>query len=160
MKRKDFYSLAISLTDKLYHFAFILIPDDLQAEQLVVDSFNAYLIKEKKVLMVKDVEMSNKQQIHLLRRTFFKGILRHLFEIGVRRSNQLVEQMRLQRPVDYEKFYDLSPKMRFIVALRYDAHFTMEEMEELTQMPKFEIIENLHNGRFLLVHDFNQEINL
>ena len=51
MKRKDFYQLLHPLTDKLYRMATTLIPDDLQAEQLVIDSLNAYLIKEKNKIL-------------------------------------------------------------------------------------------------------------
>ena len=48
MKRKDFYQLVAPLSEKLYRYAYTLIPDDLQAEQLVVDGFNAYLLRERK----------------------------------------------------------------------------------------------------------------
>ena len=89
MKRMDFYHLLKPLTEKLYRIAFCLIPDDLQAEQLVIDSLNAYLIKDKKhILALGDLEAMAKKDVPLKRRHAFKGILKYMGEIGVRRSTQ------------------------------------------------------------------------
>lgn len=160
MKRKDFYQLVAPMTDKLYRFAYNLIPDDLQAEQLVIDSLNAYLIKERKSILKREVDLNSKKDTQFMRRTYFKGILRFMSDIGIRRSSQLVEQMKLSRPQEYAPFYSLDPKVRFVMSLRYDAQFTVEEIEEIVQMPRYEVIEKIHNGRFLLLNDLNKGVNL
>lgn len=161
MNRKDFYQLLQPLTDKLYRMAYNLVPDDLQAEQLVIDSLNAYLIKEKKkILDSREFETLSKKDIQLLRRNHFKGILHYMGEIGVRRSAQLIDQMKFSLPSDFQSFYGLGPKVRLVISLRYDFQFTVEEIGDITKMLRYEVIENLHNGRFLLLNDFNQEVNL
>lgn len=160
MKRKEFYQLVQPLTEKLYRFAYTLIPDDLQAEQLVIDGLNAYLLKEKKTILRKEVDLNSKKETQLLRRTIFKGLLRYMGEIGARRSLQLNEQMRLSVPKEFSPFYTLEPKVRLVMSLRYDGQFTVEEIEEITQMPRFEVIEKLHNGRFLLLNDLNQGVSV
>lgn len=156
MKRKDFYQLLAPLTEKLYRFAYTLIPDDLQAEQLVIDSLNAYLLKERKNLLKKEIDLNSKKDTQYMRRIHFKGILRHMCDIGVRRSVQLTEQLKLMRPEGYTAYYSLEPKVRFVMSLRYDAQFTVEEIEEIVQMPRFEVIEKIHNGRFLLLNNLNR----
>lgn len=158
MKRKDFFQLVSPLTDKLYRFAYALIPDDLQAEQLVIDSLNAYLLKERKTLLRKEVDINSKKETQIQRRVHFKGILRYLNDIGVRRSIQLSEQMKLMRPDSYAPYYSLDPKIRFVLALRYDAQLSVEEIEEIVQMPRFEVIEKIHNGRFLLMSNLNNGV--
>ena len=35
-----------------------------------------------------------------------------------------------------------------------------EEIEEIVQLPRFEVIEKIHNGRFLLLNDLNQGLSL
>jgi DNA-directed RNA polymerase specialized sigma24 family protein len=160
MKRKDFYQLVLPLTDKLYRFAFNLIPDDLQAEQLVIDSLNAYLLKERKSILRKEVDIEQKKEAQVLRRMYFKGILRYMGDIGVRRSAQLSEQMKTFRPDEFIQFYSLEAKVRFVIALRYDAQFTVEEIEEIVQMPRYEVIEKIHNGRFLLLNDLNKGVSV
>jgi hypothetical protein len=160
MKRKDFYELISPLTDKLYRFAFNLIPDDLQAEQLVIDSFNAYLLKECKILLKKEINLKSKKESQYLRRIHFKGILRHMCEIGARRSVQLMDQLKLSLPEGYTSYYSLEPKIRFVMGLRYDAQFSVEEIEDIVQMPRFEVIEKIHNGRFLLMSNLNKGMNV
>jgi hypothetical protein len=156
MKRKDFYQLMLPLTEKLYRFAYALIPDDLQAEQLVIDGLNAYLLKEKKSILRRDINLTDKKETQILRRILFKGVLRYMSDIGIRRSSQLIEQMKVSRPVDYSAYYSLEPKVRLVMSLRYEAQFTVEEIEEVVQMPRYEVIEKIHNGRFLLMNDLNQ----
>lgn len=159
MKRKDFYQLLQPLTDKLYRMASNLIPDDLQAEQLVIDSLNAYLIKEKsKIIAAREFNALSKKDVQLQRRFYFKGLLKYMSEIGVRRSTQLTDQLSLSRPANFQSFYGLAPKVRLIISLRYDFQFTVEEIEDITGMPRYEVIEKLHNGRFLLLNDFNQGV--
>jgi DNA-directed RNA polymerase specialized sigma24 family protein len=159
MKRKDFFSLLQPLTDKLYRLASNLLPDDLQAEQLVIDALNAYLIKEKKHILVgKDFEELSKKDLQLQRRLHFKGIIRYLSDIGIRRATQLAEQMKLSRPAEFAAFYGLEPKVRLVISLRYDFQFTVEEIEDMVGMPRYEVIEKLHNGRFLLLTDINQGV--
>ena len=160
MKRKDLYQLLQPITDKLYRMAINLIPDDLQAEQLVIDSLNAYLIKEKKkILTAKELDALSKKDIQLQRRYYFKGILKYMSEIGVRRSLQLADTVKLGRPSDFQLFYGLGPKIRLVISLRYDFQFSVDEIVDITSMPRFEVIENLHNGRFLLMNDFNQGVS-
>lgn len=159
MKRKEFYELTLPLMDKLYRFAFTLIPDDLQAEQLVIDALNAFLIKERKTILKKEVDLNSKKETQILRRTYFKGLLRYMGDIGARRSVQLIEQMKVERPLEFAAFYSLDPKVRFVISLRYEGQFTVEEIEEIVQMPRYEVIEKIHNGRFLLLNDLNKGVS-
>lgn len=161
MKRKDFYQLLHLVKDKLYRIAANLIPDDLQAEQLVIDSLNAYLIKEKKkILAARGFETLTKKDIQLQRRFYFKGILKYMSEIGVRRSYQLSDQIKLSRPSDFQPFYALAPKVRLVISLRYDFQFTVDEIEDITGFARYEVIEKLHNGRFLLMNDINEGVQI
>ena len=159
MKRTDFFQLVQPLTEKLYSMAYGLVPDDLQAEQLVIDSMNAFLLKEKRMLLLKDVDLTNKKSVQLLRRTYYKTILRYMCEIGVRRSSQLGENSIAVDPESFRAFFGLDPKVRFVMKLRFEGQFTVEEIEEMTQLPKYEVIEKLHNGRFLLLNDLNRGVH-
>ena len=159
MKRKDFFSLLQPLTEKLYRLSFNLLPDDLQAEQLVIDAINAYLIKERKQIMAaRDLQEISKKDVQIQRRQHFKGIIRYLAEIGVRRGTQLAEQMKRTRPVEFADFFGLEPKVRLVLSLRYDFQFTVEEIEDMVGIPRYEVIEKLHNGRFLLLTDINHGV--
>jgi hypothetical protein len=139
--------------------AYALVPDDLQAEQLVIDSMNAFLLKEKKAVLLKDVNLTNKKNVQLLRRQYFKTLLRYMGDIGVRRSAQLGENSLAASPDGFRAFFGLDPKVRFVTKLRFECQFTVEEIEEISQLPKYEVIEKLHNGRFLLLNDLNHGVH-
>jgi len=81
-------------------------------------------------------------------------------DIGVRRSAQLIEQMKVGLAKEYSAYYALDPKVRFVIALRYDAQFSVEEIEDILLLPRFEVIEKIHNGRFLLLNDLNKGMSL
>lgn len=153
MRRKEFYQVVAPLTEKIYSLAYSLLPDDLQAEQLVIDSVSAYLLKEKKWINNKEVNLQNKKEIGLVRKVIFKSIIRYLSEIGIRRALQLSEQMRLDAPEEFARFYSLDPKVRLVLRLRYDNHFSADEIADIFEVPRFDIIEKLHNGRFLMLND-------
>ncbi len=160
MKRIDFFQLVQPLTEKLYSMAYALVPDDLQAEQLVIDSMNAFLLKEKKSVLNKEVDLGNKKQAQLLRRNYYKTLLRYMCDIGVRRSSQLGEASLVNDPEGFRAFYGLDPKIRFVLKLRFENQFNVEEIEEIAQLPKYEVIEKLHNGRFLLLNDLNRGVDV
>ncbi|MGE3611369.1 MAG: hypothetical protein AB7I27_17375 [Bacteriovoracaceae bacterium] len=159
MKRKDFYALIHPLAEKLYRVAYALIPDDLQAEQLVIDGLNAYLIKERKHLLRKELS-HDKREVQVLRKIIFKGLLHYLSDIGLRRSVQLAEQMKQVRPSEFAAFYQLDGKVRLILSLRFECQLSIEEVEEISKMPRFEVIEKMHNGRFLLKNELNKGVSL
>lgn len=156
MNRNDFYQLIKPLTNKLYRAAYGLMSDDLQAEQLVIDALNGYLVKERQqILKSRSLEELNKKDLQLQKRHHFKNILRYMCDIGIRRSAQLGEQVKAQSPKDFQSFIKLEAKVRFTLCLRYDFQFTADEIEDITGMTRYEVIEKLHNGRFLLMNDFN-----
>ncbi len=159
MKRTEFFHLVQPLTEKLYSMAFALVPDDLQAEQLVIDSMNAFLLKEKKSVLIKMVDLESKKNVQLLRRAYYKSLLRYMCDIGVRRSNQMGEASLAVAVEEFKPFFALDPKVRFVMKLRFENQFTVEEIEEIAQLPKYEVIEKLHNGRFLLLNDLNSGVH-
>ncbi|MES2527485.1 MAG: hypothetical protein V4598_10375 [Bdellovibrionota bacterium] len=159
MKRTEFFQLVQPLTEKLYSMAFALVPDDLQAEQLVIDSMNAFLLKEKKSVLIKMVDLESKKNVQLLRRTYYKSLLRYMCDIGVRRSNQMGEASLAVAVEEFQPFFALDAKVRFVMKLRFENQFTVEEIEEIAQLPKYEVIEKLHNGRFLLLNDLNSGVH-
>lgn len=160
MKRKDFFQLVQPLTPKLYRFAHAMIPDDLQAEQLVIDGFNAFLLNEQKEIMKKEIDLEDKKDFQIIGRKYFKGILAHIASIGIRRSGQLSHQTRVGVPESYKSFFALEPRIRAATYLRYIAQLSVDEIEDVLQIPRFEVIEKLHNGRFLLLNDLNKGMYL
>lgn len=159
MTRKEFYLYLQPLTEKLYSFAYALIPDDLQAEQLVIDSVNAYLIKERKSILARTAELKSNKAMQLARRTILKSILRYMSDIGCRRAHQL-QNMKMVSNTEFSAFYNLDPEARMVLKLRYESQFTVDEVEEIMQLARYQVIEKIHNGRFLMATDLNKGVEL
>jgi hypothetical protein len=161
MKRKDFYKILTPLTDKIYSLAYTLIPDDLQAEQLVIDSVNAFIFKEKKAIQNKLLASENKKESQIFRRVVFKGIISHLSEIGFRRSMQLQGLNTHPDLNSFSEFFSLSPLMRLTIKLRFDFQFSVDEISDVLDLPRFEVIEKIHNAKHLLMNHYpKNELNL
>ena len=160
MKRSEVFSLIQPLIPKLYSMAHGLLPDDLQAEQLVIDSINGFLIKESSSLLRRELKATDKKEVQLLRRSYYKMILKNLSDLGSRRSFQLKEQMQLQMPESYEGFYALEPKIRLALKLRFEANFSVDEIQDILEIPRYEVIEKLHNGRYLMVSQLNEGVTV
>lgn len=160
MNKKDFFEIANPLLERLYRVAFNLLPDDLQAEQLVIDTINACLIKEKKSIELREIDLSDKKVLAVIRKQVYKTMLRYMTQIGIKRSVQLFDQMRLNRPVEYKAFFDVDPSIRLVLTLRYEQQFNVDEITDIMQMPRYEVIEKLHNGRFLLLNKLSAGVDL
>jgi hypothetical protein len=160
MKRKDTFLVIQPLTEKLYRFAYAIMPDDLQAEQLVVDGVNAFLLKEKKSILNREIDVTNKKDLQILRRTYFKSMLHYMSDIGSRRAMQLMEQMKLGRPDEFQSYYSLEAKVRIVLQLRFDLQFSVEEIEDILNIPRYEVIEKIHNGRFLMLDKLKQGVTV
>lgn len=159
MKRKDFYKLLTPLIDKLYSLGYSILPDDLQAEQLVIDSVNAYLFKEKKWILSKEIDLNNKKELTVLRKTVLKTVLKHFTEIGLRRASQMRDLSSSTDLNSFNDFFNLDPKTRLVVRLRFDLQFSVDEIADIFEVPRYDVIEKIHNARYLLLHQADREMN-
>lgn len=157
MKRSEILLLAQPLAERLYQVAYSIIPDDLQAEQIVIDGFNAFLLKESRKLTATHFDSQNKKEVLVQRKNIFKMILKNICDIGLRRSAQLNDQLGIDQPAEFKSYFSLDAKVRLIMRLRYDLQLNTSDIEEILGFARHEVIEKIHNGRFLLMNDLNKE---
>lgn len=144
MKRKDIFSLISPLLDQLYQFSFALLPDELEAEQLVIDGVNGFVIKEKKLLESLEVEISGE-----LRRFFFQKMVGHIYSLATKRM--------VHFKLDHQDhFYHLPLRDRAIMVLRYQMNYAPENIEDFLGIARWEVIEGIHNSRFMLMNQFQE----
>ncbi|HLT21971.1 MAG TPA: hypothetical protein VKZ84_00940 [Bacteriovoracaceae bacterium] len=144
MKRKEIFSLISPLVEQLYQFAFALLPDELEAEQLVIDGVNGFIIKEKKLLESLEVEIDNE-----LRRFFFQKMVGHIYSL----ANKRIMQFKLNHE---DPFYRLPLRDRAIMTLRYQMNYAPENIEDFLGIARWEVIEGIHNSRFMLTNQFQE----
>lgn len=147
VRKKDLFNLIQPLLPKCHSLAMSLLPDDLQAQQLIVDSFTQCLLKEKSLWLDRDWDESDKKdQLHL-RRLMLKSWIKVMVHLGMRRATQL--QIRYEG-VEHREFYNLDASTRVVAWLKYDQGWGLSEIETTLGLKKFEVIEKIHNSRFIL----------
>ena len=134
------------MLDQFYQLAYSLLPDELEAEQLVIDSVSGFIVKERKWLS--KLEMSEGADT-VYKRQFFQKVVLHLYGLGQKR----VVHFKFDKA---GPFYQLPIKTRAILTLRYHMNYTPIQIEDLLGIARWEVVEGLHNGRFMLSSQFNQ----
>ena len=133
---------------ELFSFGFALIPDDLQAGQLVIDALaSVSALNKEKLVEITDAKDDELRKIFLSE--IKREIYRNMFQIGKRRCDQLRELC--QEKNKFQTFYKLSVSKRAILFLKQKAHLSFSEIEFITGIERLEIISRLHVSREELV---------
>ncbi|MBF0312211.1 MAG: hypothetical protein HQK50_02635 [Oligoflexia bacterium] len=95
MNRKEFEKYFISFVPELYSFAFAIIPDDLQAEQVVIDACMVATVQEKSLinnilLMKNNDDYSRKERMQKLRVRLYK----YVYKVASKRFYQLEDGIK------------------------------------------------------------------
>ena len=152
MRKKDLLALIQPLLPRFHALGLCLLPDDLQAQQLVIDALTLCLLKEKKQWREREwIEDNKKTQLHL-RRLFMKSMVGHMVDLGVKRASQLwatLPDVEIVR--DHPQFYQLETRTRAVAWLRFNQGWNMDEIERVLGLKRFELVEKIHNARFLML---------
>jgi len=133
---------------ELFSFGYALIPDDLQAGQLVIDALASFSALNKEKLM----ELTDANDDELQKICFGeikRQIYRNMFQIGKRRCEQL--PAICQEKNKFQAFYKLSVSKRAILFLKQKALVSLSDIEFITGIEHLEIISRLHTSREELV---------
>ena len=87
MKTEELQNYIKNLSPELYSFAYVLVPDDLQASQLMIDCVQAFLI-QKKALIEKMGQTKNKIVKNLLEETKL-NLIKIVYELSRKRYKHL-----------------------------------------------------------------------
>jgi hypothetical protein len=160
MKKKEFLEILDPVTPKLYSFAYSMIPDDLQAKQLIVDAANIFFIKEKDFVESIATEWAGKQADRSLKSQYNKEIVRammeHLFKLGQRRFNQVFPFAdSLKAKGAY--YRELDTATRAVMFLKHKLNLNFNEIRLITDYEKYQIIERLYMGRKILTNVVSNE---
>lgn len=139
MSMKYLESYLQKLNPELYRFAYALVPDDLQAEQLVIDALNALIIEG--VVDITAYKEDEQNTAHAIR----IGLYRHTYSLARRRFPQLKGSLDI--PVEMRPFYGLDFDSRGILFLKHHTDLSFDEMEEVINLFKHQIIATVYSAR-------------
>lgn len=113
--------LVENLTPEFYQFSFVLLPDDLQAKQLTLDSLSVYLT-EITPEEIKDLLSRGDDEDSLLLEEEVKlQLFQLIYKIGSKRLEQLGQSLN---PIEFDRaefkaFFKLSLAERAVLYLRH-----------------------------------------
>ena len=128
--------------------AYCLLPDELQAQQLVIDAFTQTLLKEKQVWLTREWDDNDKKSQLQQRKAFLKTMVRCVVDLGVRRAAQISTPYEGH---EFRQFYQMDPRTRAVAWLRFQQNWPLEDIERALGMKRYEVIEKVHNARFLMM---------
>lgn len=142
-----------TVSQDLYSFAFVLLPDDLQANQLMIDAVSTILIKNKSMMErfshLEEDEFKNNQI--LLERLLLKTI----FDLAKRRYEQL--KVSLSEIEESTEFYHLTIEERACLYLKDKRSHSLEVIEFALNLDKKEILSKLYCGRTTIINSLSRE---
>ena len=160
MKRIDFEKFLSILSSDLYSFAFILIPDDLQAGQLVVDAMQAYLITNKKNL--EDFFQTKSSDLNVFFAPIKKEVLKLIYELAKKRFHQI--RLSIEDISKKEGFYHLELEEKAAIFLKDKMKLNNDEISLLTMRSKSEVLSALYSARIKMIDvipfKIHQEVNV
>ena len=155
MKNNELEIFIQTKSDALYSFAFVLIPDDLQASQLMIDSVARLLIQKKSSIAYWSQLVGERDDI---KKEVMLNLLAATFEIARKRYGQL--KMGLQDELKMnDDFYLLDLEAKAILYLRERENLEIIDVEFVTNMSKHEITAHLYSSRLILYKELELKHN-
>ncbi|ATH08743.1 hypothetical protein BIY24_12530 [Halobacteriovorax marinus] len=130
-------------SNELYPFAYSLLPDDLQAGQLVLDAIDLILVDRdfsSKFPEYFESEDELRRDLGVLSTTLYS----HIYRLAKRRVGQLSGSFTIPR--NFGPFYRTPIESRGVIFLREKLSFSWERISEITGKSRIEAIEKYHLG--------------
>lgn len=148
MNKAELAPILDHLLPKLFSFAYSLIPDELQAEQMVIDAYSVFIILEKERIESYQLDSTRRGQRTRFKRFLLKGLLRDILKIALKRSPQLGQ---FKSGENYQEFYLLDISERATLYMRDILGLDLDEVQEVMQFKKHQAIEKVYNARNNLI---------
>lgn len=149
MKTLELEKLIQNLSTDLYSFAFILIPDDLQATQLMIDSVSAFIIQKKSLID----KWSTTDESELVHNS--KDIKIHLYksmyDLSKKRYNQI--RMSFKTIEDKSGFFALDFDDKAALFLKEKTDYPLDVIEFILGQTRSEVLAHLYSARIKMVNN-------
>tara|TARA_Y100000780_G_scaffold232595_1_gene268752 strand:+ start:54466 stop:54972 length:507 start_codon:yes stop_codon:yes gene_type:complete len=153
MNDGQFMTLIDSLIPGLYSFGYALIPDELEAEQLFVDAYSVFVIRESEY--IQEVELGDAKERAKVRRFVQAQICSDMVELAAKRTSHLIGLFR--KKGDELAFYKLNLLQRAALYMKENMGMSSQALQEILALKKHQVTEVLYNGKALLKELSNTE---
>ena len=147
MKTIELEKFIQNLSTDLYSFAFILIPDDLQATQLMIDSVSAFMIKGKS--LIEKWTSASEEEIGHNSEEIKIHLYKSMYELSKKRYNQL--RLSFKTIEDESGFFSLDFDDKAVLFLQERSSFSLELIEFILGKTRGEVLAHLYSARIAMV---------
>ena len=147
MKTIDLEKYIQNLSTDLYSFAFILIPDDLQATQLMIDSVSAFMIKNK--VLVDKWKSAKEGEVLAHSQDIRIHLYKAMYELSKKRYSQL--RLSFKEIEDSSGFFSLAFDDKAVLFLQERTEFSLELIEFILGKTRGEVLAHLYSARMTMV---------
>ena len=103
MKHSDINSIVSKCISQLFPFAYSLIPDELQAEQLILDAYAVFILKENTFLKEALIDLDDDKEANEITQFFLMSIMGEIYQLAKKRISQLGDS--LEHNAKYNTYY-------------------------------------------------------
>lgn len=146
MRAQDLDFILEHIVDNLYGFAQSLIEDELICEQIVLDSYSAYILKNKKELASLELDQKSKSHRRELKKTLLFDLYTDVFQMAKTKIGGLIKSKTVNGA-----FFSLAVLERAVMYLKEVQGLSIEEIQTIFSLQRHEVLECLHNSRHKLL---------
>jgi DNA-directed RNA polymerase specialized sigma24 family protein len=139
----------------LFSFSFCLLPDELQAQQLLLDALSVFALGEKDLVEEFEVVVDPQRKLALMK-VLRKSIMRAIFHMASKRASQL-ESTLFSRENTPDVFFHLAISQRAVLYLKHKLNFDFSEIEHILGKHSTEVMGILSQGRVRLAQLWGQD---
>jgi hypothetical protein len=150
---KNILSYFQQSSPKLFSFAYALLPDVLQAQQLVIDAV-ALLVTERKAWVEETAKIMAAQEVATRSTLLQRYLYRHIFLIGRTRAKQVA----ITPPPEFASFYALPVTSRAVLFLHHQTTWPIDDIDDILSLERPVLFAHLQQARHALLDKLGARI--
>ncbi|OFZ25280.1 MAG: hypothetical protein A2381_18865 [Bdellovibrionales bacterium RIFOXYB1_FULL_37_110] len=137
-----------------FGFAYSLLSDDLQAQQVVIDAIYVFTLKRQDLIDQLHDDKSSLKQVDVLAQ-INKFILTQIFSIGQKRIIHL--KNAIDSDGSFLAFYEMNMVKRAVIYLKYKTQTAFSEIAEIIDVNEFELMGILSSAQKNLIENLGYD---
>ncbi len=158
MKKEELLSIIDSQIPKFYGFSYALLGDELEAEQVIIDAYTVFLMKEKDFLTEEEGDFEDKHYRQSIKKYLLREMTREIYELSIKRFSKFHKNQK--NLLEYNCFFEMNMNKRALIYLKEVGLYTVKDLQEIFTLERHQVIELFYNAKFELLNESNKAINL
>ena len=157
MKKNEISNILDSITPKLFGLAYAIVGEDLSAEQLIVDAYTVFVVREKNYLAGLSYDKTIKRERVGMKKYLSREMYQSIFSLAVKRFSS--QNSETTDALEFEQFYELEIKKRAVIYLKEIEGLSVKDLQEVFLLQRHEVIECIYHTQDHLLSGINEVVS-